>query len=93
MELGRRGNLFIRNYIKSKNKVDVVYPKFNIRNLIDQWKKKLNFDENIKDWKCLYNKIKETKQSYRFLFNEDKNSLSSFSLYSHNSHIKCFHLV
>lgn len=93
MELGRRGNLFIRNYIKSKNKVDVVYPKFDIRSLMDQWKKKLNFDRNIKSWKELYNKIKETKQSYRFLFNEDKNLLSSFSLSSHNSYIKCYHLI
>lgn len=91
MELGRRGNLFIRNYIKSKNKVEIVYPKFDIRSLMDQWKKKLDFDENIRNWKCLYKKIKETKQSYRFLFNE--NSLSSFSLYSHNSYVKCFHLV
>ena len=93
MELGRRGNLFIRNYIKSKNKVDVVYPKFDIRSLMDQWKKKLNFDRNIKSWKELYNKIKETKQSYRFLFNEDKNLLSSFSLSSHNSYVNCYNLT
>ena len=93
MELGRRGNLFIRNYIKSKNKIDVVYPRFDIRNLMDQWKKKLNFDENIKDWKSLYNKIKETKQSYRFLFDENKNSLSSFSLNSYKSFVNVYNIL
>jgi hypothetical protein len=39
--------------------------------LADRWKKKLNSTVNFKTYKSLYDAIKKSKYSYRFLFQYD----------------------
>lgn len=90
IELGRRGNLFVRTYCKKeiKEKIDIVYPELPDRNLMDRWKKKLNLGGvDFSSWKNLYDRVKETKLGYRSLFDEKSNF---FSLNSYKSKVRCF---
>jgi IS605 OrfB family transposase len=92
-ELGRRGNLYIRRYIKkeSEEKVKIVFPEFNVENLSDLWKEKINlFSSTIDDWKSFYLFVKKSRHSYRLLFSEKG---KFYRLNSTKSKIKQFCLM
>ena len=58
IEIGRRG---FKKFEKAW-----FYPEFNVDNLNEQWKQT---EIEIKSWKELYQKVKESKLKYRFLLN------------------------
>ena len=93
LEIGRRANIFIRQYIKKeyKHKVDVIFPKFKTSDLPNRWKKEVdNLRLVLKDWKEFYQYVKKSKFSYRFLFEESKFHQTVFRLKSTKSLIKCY---
>lgn len=70
-----------------KNKIYKVLPEdSDLKLLSTHWKKTIK-DNNITTWKELYIfcKNNETKHSYRFLFNRNKNSIFCFRLQSYKS--------
>lgn len=93
LEIGRRANIYIRQYIKKeyKHKVDVVFPKFKMSDLPNRWKKEVDTIRFVlKDWKEFYRYVKKSKLSYRFLFDESKFHQKVFRLKSGKSLIKCY---
>lgn len=72
IELARRGNLYLRRYYYNEN-IDVKNKIIRINeilpdNLMDRWKKKLDFSGKISSYKSLYDIIKKSAYSYRNLF-------------------------
>lgn len=71
LELGRRARLFHRIFIaKSDKKIPITYPE--LRNDMLQatrWKEMLG-SKSFVNWKCLWNFIKKSKSSYRFLYDD-----------------------
>lgn len=99
IEIGRRCNLFIRNYIKKENlsptgevvKCDIVYPRFPPSEpAMDHWKKKLPGCETATSWKSLYGRVKEAELRYRTFINEQ--SLIFSSLKSCRSKVRVYRL-
>lgn len=79
IELGRRGLLYISKYYYKEN-INIQGKIINIdkklsKNLVDRWKKKLNFDGNLDNYKSLYDVIKSKRYSYRTFFQFDWFSL------------------
>ena len=90
LEIGRRGNLYIRRYVKKehKKKVKIVFPEFIVENLSDLWKEMINsVDSAIGDWKSFYLLVKKSRHSYRFLFSEREKFCR---LGSTKSKVKCY---
>lgn len=61
--------------------VNYIDKKLN-KNLVDRWKKRLNFDGNLDNYKSLYDVIKSMRYSYRTLFQFDWFSLRLKSIKS-----------
>jgi hypothetical protein len=87
IEISRRAFLYRKMYVdKTMNPGNIIFPVFNIGQLILRWKDRLgDIPNNIESWKSLYNWIKKSKSSYRFLFSPISEKL--FELYSRNSYI------
>lgn len=92
LEIGRRANLYIRQYIKKefRHKVDIVFLKFCLRHLSNHWKNEISHNSLIKSWKDFYNYVKKSKISYRFLFKEQQFDKKFFRLKSTKSLIKYY---
>ena len=76
LEIGRRGNLYIRMYFSEDlTKGNIIFPVLNRDQLI-RWKDEIGFD-NVKTWKQLGSWFKKnSKHSYRVLLKDFKgNSL------------------
>jgi hypothetical protein len=74
LEINRRLLLFKRIYLdKTQEKDDIIFPKWNINVLPTRWKEMAEMN-GVSSWKELYQSIKNTKHSYRFLFNDWKQS-------------------
>ena len=78
IEIGRRVHLFNKIYIKKtrKRKVDIVFPKYRINTLPTRWKEMAEV-KRVKKWVDLYRLIKNSKFSYRVLW-EDFNKVKCF---------------
>lgn len=71
MEIGRRAYLFKSIFLdKTKKKIGIMFPDFNLNQIATHWKEMLGDIEGIKDWKALYRLIKNRNLSYRFLAKE-----------------------
>lgn len=75
LELGRRGLLYISKYYYKENiniqgKIIGIDKKLD-KDLMDRWKKKLNYLEDFDSYKALYDRIKVMKYSYRNIFQFD----------------------
>jgi IS605 OrfB family transposase len=92
LELGRRGNLFIRKFKKKQNiKTGIVFPKFNPCSLANQWNERLGVKiGGFKTWIGLYKFIKKSKKSVRFLFSPELWEGSSFRLKSEKSLVSIY---
>lgn len=72
IEISRRGYLFYNHYVTKRissvndEKVNIVYPEFNVSSLPTRWKKMVENDHTLNSWKKLYYHLKKSKMSYRF---------------------------
>jgi len=80
IEISRRGFLFYNHYVAKRissvngEKVNIVYPEFNVSSLPTRWKKMVENDDTLNSWKKLYYHLKKSKASYRFSFKDWKQS-------------------
>jgi IS605 OrfB family transposase len=79
LEIARRGIVFLKKFFYGddgdiKGKIVRIQEDLPV-DLADRWKKKLNSTGNFKTYKSLYEAIKKSKYSYRFLFQHDWFSL------------------
>jgi hypothetical protein len=74
LELNRRLLLFKKIYLDQvQEKADIVYPSWDINKLPTRWKEMVMVN-NILGWKELYQLTKKLKSSYRFLYDDFKES-------------------
>jgi IS605 OrfB family transposase len=92
IELGRRGNLFIRKFKKKEDIKDgIIYPDFDFNSdLINRWKEKLNLNKTFKSWVEFYYLLKNSAKSYRVFFRQSTYSGEFFRLNSNQSKINVF---
>lgn len=80
IEISRRGFLFYNHYVAKRissvngEKVNIVYPEFNVSSLPTHWKKMVEDDDTLNSWKKLYYHLKKSKLSYRFFLKDWKQS-------------------
>jgi hypothetical protein len=93
IEISRRGYLFHNHYVTKRissaigEKVDIVYPEFNVSSLPTRWKKMVEDDNTLNSWKKLYYHLKKSKSSYRFPLSVWKQTKESFRHKSRKSNI------
>ena len=70
IELNQRGLRFVRKYKYDENVEGGIIGASDklSSNLVDRWKKKLNYDGLFSTYKHLYEVIKKSGHSYRYLF-------------------------
>lgn len=72
LELNRRLLLFKKIYLdRSQEKTDIICPVWDINKLSTHWKEMV-IANNISGWKELYQLVKKSKTSYRFLYDQFK---------------------
>jgi predicted transposase len=80
IEISRRGFLFYNHYVAKRissvnnEKVNIVYPEFNVSSLPTRWKKMVQDDDALGSWKKLYYHLKKSETSYRFSLKDWKQS-------------------
>ena len=80
IEISRRGFLFYNHYVTKRissvngEKVNIVYPEFNVSSLPTRWKKMVENDDTLGSWKKLYYHLKKSKMSYRYSLKDWKQS-------------------
>jgi hypothetical protein len=74
---------------KSTTPGDIVFPKLSKKVILNKWKDEGLSDKDFDNWKDLYKWFKNTKTSYRVLFDPSLVS-KSFSLVSYKSKVKYF---
>lgn len=93
IEISRRGFLFYNHYVAKRissvngEKVNIVYPEFNVSSLPTRWKEMVLNDETLSSWKKLYYHLKKSKMSYRFTLSDWKQSKEFFRHKSKKSNI------
>jgi hypothetical protein len=93
IEISRRGYLFFNHYVTKRissvigEKVDIIYPEFNVSSLPTRWKKMVEDNDALNSWKKLYYHLKKSKSSYRFPLNVWKQTKESFRHKSRKSKI------
>jgi predicted transposase len=93
IEISRRGFLFYNHYVAKRissvngEKVNIVYPEFNVSSLPTRWKKMVEDDEALGSWKKLYYHLKKSETSYRFSLKDWKQSKEFFRHKSRKSNI------
>jgi predicted transposase len=93
IEISRRGFLFYNHYVSKRissvygEKVNIVYPEFNVSSLPTHWKEMVENDDTLNSWKKLYYHLKKSKMSYRFTLKDWKQSKEFFRHKSRKSKI------
>ena len=94
-EISRRAFLFYNVYVTKEislvdetgKKVDIIYPRFDLNILPTRWKKMVECDDKLSNWKKLFSHLKKSKLSYRFSFYDWKQSKPFFRHKSRKSNV------
>lgn len=95
IEIGRRTYLFNKTFIdkilpNTGEKVEIVFPKFDLNLLPTRWKEMVKGIDGLSDWKKLFSFFKKSKMSYRFLFYDWCANVNSFRFKSDFSLIRIY---